>query len=157
MMCHYLPEFKNAKFKLYTDLIGFKTPTELFNRLIPDIVLVRNNKLVITELTCCFETNFGKPRQYKINSYKNITKTVRLWTVHKIFVEVSSLGFVTKDLSRFKKQCKTINSINTQRLVNKMSEVAIRASYYLYTQRNSEWSNLSILKLYWSFPGQLSM
>ena len=32
------------------------------------------------------------------------------------------------------------------RLGNKMSEAAIRASYYLYTQRNSEWSNPSISK-----------
>ena len=65
-----------------------------------------------------------------------------------MFVEVSSLGFVTKDLNRFKKLCKTINSINIHRLVNKMREAAIRASYYLYTQRNSEWSNPSILKFY---------
>ena len=42
-MCHYLSEFENTGFKLYADLIGFKSPTELFNRLIPDIVLVRND------------------------------------------------------------------------------------------------------------------
>ena len=100
------------------------------------------------ELTCCFETNFAKPRRYKIDRYKHIKKDCKnsKWTVDKIFVEVSSLGVVTKDLNRFKKLCKTINSINTHRLVNKMSEVAITISYYLYTQRNAEWSNPSILK-----------
>ena len=70
------------------------------------------------------------------------------WTVNKTFVGVSILGFVTKDLNRFKKLCKTINSINIHRLVNKMREAAIIASYYLYTQRNSEWSNPSILKFH---------
>ena len=44
-MYHYSSEFENAGFKLYADLIGFKSPTELFNRLIPDNVLVRNGKL----------------------------------------------------------------------------------------------------------------
>ena len=63
-MCHYLSEFENAGFKLCADLIGFKSPTELFNRLIPDIVLVRNDKLIVIELTCCFETNFAKSKMY---------------------------------------------------------------------------------------------
>ena len=101
--CHYLSEFENAGFKLYPDLTGFKSPTELFNTLIPDIVLVRNNKLIVIELACCFETNFSNSRKYKINRYENIKKTVRTlkWTVHKTFVKVSFLGFVTKDLNRF--------------------------------------------------------
>ena len=38
MMCHYLSEFENAGFKLYADFIGFKSLTELLNRLIPDLV-----------------------------------------------------------------------------------------------------------------------
>ena len=149
-MCHYLSEFENAGFKLYADLLGFKSPTELFNRLIPDIALVRNDKLVFKELTCCFETNFAKSRRYEINRYENIKTDWKnsKWTVDKIFVEASSLGFVTKDFNRFKKLCKTINSIKIHRLVNKMSEVAIKASSYLYTQRNSEWSSPSILKFY---------
>ena len=46
-ICHYLSEFEKTGFKLYGDLIGFKIPIKLFKRLIPDIVLVRNNKLAI--------------------------------------------------------------------------------------------------------------
>ena len=76
------------------------------------------------------------------------------WTVNKTFVGVSILGFVTKDLNRFNKLCKTINSINIHRQMNKINKVAIRASYYLYIQRNSELSNHIILKFYWSFPGE---
>ena len=70
------------------------------------------------------------------------------WTVNKTFVGVSILGFVTKDLNRFNKLCKTINSINIHTQVNKINKVAIRASYYLYIQRNSELSNHIILKFY---------
>ena len=54
-MYHYLLQFDNVGCKLHADLNGFKSPTKLFNRLIPDIVLVRNNKLTIIELTCCFK------------------------------------------------------------------------------------------------------
>ena len=68
--------------------------------MIPDIVLVRNDVLIIIELTCCFETNFAKPSRYKINRYKNIYKTCNnsKRTIDKIFDEVYSLGFVKKDL-----------------------------------------------------------
>ena len=48
-MCHYLPEFENDGFKLYVDFNGFKSPAELFSRLIPDIVLVKNDKLALIE------------------------------------------------------------------------------------------------------------
>ena len=98
-MCHYLSRFENAGCKLYADLIGFKSPTELFTRLIPEIVLVRNDKLIVIELTCCLETNFAKSRKYKINRYENIKKDCKnsKWIVDKIFVEVFFLGFVTKD------------------------------------------------------------
>ena len=121
-----MSEFENARFKIYADLIGFKRPTELFNRLIPDIVLVKNDKLIIIELACCFETNFVNSRRYKIIRSENIKKDCQnsKWTVDKVFVEVPSLGFVTKGLNRFKKLCETINSISIHRLVNKVSEEA---------------------------------
>ena len=77
MMCHYLPEFENAGFILYADLTNFKSPTELFNRRIPDIVLAKNDKLIVIESTYCFETNFTKSRRYKSNRYENIKKTIR--------------------------------------------------------------------------------
>ena len=56
-MRHYLSEFENAGFKTYVDLNGFKSSTELFNRPIPDIVLVRNNKMVVIEITCSLKQN----------------------------------------------------------------------------------------------------
>ena len=93
-MCHYLSEFENVGFKLYADLIDFKSPTELFSRLIPDIVLVRNDKLVVIELTCYFETNFAKSRRYKISRYKN-TKNV-LSTKYLLKYPLVTKGFCNK-------------------------------------------------------------
>ena len=49
--------------------------------------------------------------------------------------------FCYKRYNRFKKLRKTNNSINIHRLVNKISEVAIKTSYYLCTQKYSEWSD----------------
>ena len=76
-LIYYLSEFQNARFKLYANLIGFKSHTELFNRLMPDTVLEEHHKLVVIELTCCTETNFAKSRRYKISCYENIKKTRR--------------------------------------------------------------------------------
>ena len=98
-----MSECENSRFKLYADLIGFKRPTELFNRLITDTVLVRNDKLVALELVCCFETNLAKSKRHSISRYENIKTDCKnsKWAVGKIFVEVCLLGFVTKDLNRF--------------------------------------------------------
>ena len=74
VMCHYLSDFENAGFKRSADLIGFKGLTKLFNRVIPDIVLLRHDKLIVIELTYCFETNSAKSRRHKINCYENIKK-----------------------------------------------------------------------------------
>ena len=48
-ICHYLSEFGNVGFKLYADLTGFKSSTELFNRLMPHIMLGRSDKLIVIE------------------------------------------------------------------------------------------------------------
>ena len=71
---HYLSEFENYESKLYPDLHGFQSPAELFDRLIPGIVLAKNDNLIVIELTCYFETNFAKSKKYKINRYENIKK-----------------------------------------------------------------------------------
>ena len=76
-MCHYLSEFENIGFKIYADLTGFRNPTELFNRLIADTVLTKNDNLIVIDLTCCFKTNFAKSRKYKISRYESIKIDVR--------------------------------------------------------------------------------
>ena len=138
-------------FELFADITGFKNPEVLFNGPRPDIVLKIGNELYAIELSCCYETNFVKTRNYKVERYDQlqnlcVDKNVK---VTKLFVEVSSLGFLPKAIREFADFCKQFECINVTRLMYKISEVAIRASYFLYTKRNDkDWKNPEILKFY---------
>ena len=57
MFCSQLSQFG---WKIYVDLNGFQSPKEFFTSLRPDMALVKGNRIVIVELTCCFDTNTVK-------------------------------------------------------------------------------------------------
>ena len=71
-------------FRLYVDIDGYDCPSRFFRssrpqdpeadkyRPRPDIVIQERNKTTIIELTCPFETNLEKSRDYKKTRYKNI-------------------------------------------------------------------------------------
>ena len=65
----------------------------------------------------------------------------------KFYVEVTSMGFVPKENDLFYKFLNK-HDINTERLISKVGETALRCSYYLYTQRNKAWDEKEILKFY---------
>ena len=123
-------------YEVFVDLIGYRSPSELFKSSRPDLVIVKNNELTIIELTCCFETNIIKSRDYKIKKYCNIEKEVinRTYTIKsKIFAEITTLGFISSNIKYFTSLFKGTD-INMNRMLKKVTETAIRCSYYLYTQ-----------------------
>ena len=61
-----------------------------------------------------------------------------------IFLEVTSLCFVTKHIKTFKNFLKFIN-INERYLIEKLQEVAIRCSYVIYCRRNKNWSEPNLI------------
>ena len=139
-------------YEVFVYLQGYRSPSELFKPSRPDLVIVKNNELTVIELTCCFETNIIKSRDYKIKKYSNIEKEVtnRHYTIKsKIFVEITTLGFISSNIKYFTSLFKGTD-INTNRMLKKVKETAIRCSYYLYTKRtNKQWlRNKDILKFY---------
>ena len=102
-------------------------------------------------MTCCFETNVIKSRGYKIKKYENIENEVinRTYTIkNKIFVEITTLGFISSNIKYFLRLFKDTD-VNTDRMTKKVSETAARCSSYLYTQRkNKQWTRKDILKFY---------
>jgi len=102
-------------------------------------------------LTCCFETNFKKSRDFKIEKYRNLKDDLidQSKKLKKVFIEISPLGFYTKNIIEFERTCKISPVINIKRLLSKLTEVSIRSSYYIYTQRNNnDWNHPNILKFY---------
>jgi hypothetical protein len=145
---HYVRQLVEKGYEVYADLVGYKQTSELFKNLRPDIAVKKGDDVTSIELTCCFETNLTKSNTYKRKRYENLEKdliTKRKLT--KLYIEVSSLGFIPKTNDAFNNILKQ-HDINTYRLNKKISETALRCSYYLYTQRNNEWNEKEILKFY---------
>ena len=61
-----------------------------------------------------------------------------------IFQEVTSLGFVTKNIKTFRNFLKSIN-INERYLIEKLPEVAIRYSYLIYCCGNKNWNEPNLI------------
>ena len=58
--------------ELYVDCENYKyrCPSDLFESLRPDLVVIKADTVTVLELTVCFETNTQKSREYKQNRYK---------------------------------------------------------------------------------------
>ena len=96
-------------FRLCTDIDGYGWPSRLFrgNRLQdlnankyrprPDITIQGRKKTTIIELTCPFEANLEKSRDYKKTRYKNLPSALLSPRAHfhfnLILLEISSLEF----------------------------------------------------------------
>ena len=129
--------------------MGYKNASELFRNLPPDISFLKHDSLVSVELNCCFEANLINSQNYKIDRYCKLEEDCNLnGKVKKWYVKVSPLGFLSKSIKEMKTLCRQNADINVNRMLQKISEVAIRSTYLIYTKRNSEWTNPDILKFY---------
>ena len=82
--------FRFTRFRLYADIEGYDNPATLFrsrqqnitatgpqehsflHRARPDVVIEIRDEIIVIELTCPFELNARKSREYKETRYKEI-------------------------------------------------------------------------------------
>ena len=148
-------------FRLYADTKGFENPATLFklrqqsfittesqqndllHRERPDIANEIKDKLTVIELTCPYNTNTAKSRECKETIHKEIKSELLAppSNFQLIFLEVTSLGFVTRNIKTF---LKSIN-INERYVIEKLQEVAIRCSYLIYCRRNKNWNEPNLI------------
>ena len=111
--CNHMLKKASYDFCLYADFEGFENPTTLFksrqqsltttgpqqndllHRARPDIVIEMWDTLTVIQLTCPYETNTTKSREYKETKSKLLTPPSNF---QLLFLEVTSLGFVTKNI-----------------------------------------------------------
>ena len=136
-------------YEIYADLEGYTTTNVLFNGNVrPDIAVKRGNDLPTIELMCCFETNLVKSNKFKKEKYDKLDKKLKSkLNLNKLYIEVTFLGLTPKTNTCFDRFLKC-NGINPYRMSRKICEVALRSSYYIYTQRNYNWREIDILKFY---------
>ena len=78
--------------------------------------------------------------------YENLSnKVIGNYAVKKLILEIYSLGFYTNDTKIFIKFVRELKIDNAERMLRKCSEVAIRASFYLYIRKNKEWLSPKLL------------
>ena len=114
---------------MYADIEGFENPATLFksrlqsltttgpqqndlsHRARPDIAIEIRDTLTVIELACPYETNTTKSREYKETRCKEIKSELLMppSNFQLILLEVTSLGFVTKNVKTFRNFLKSIN------------------------------------------------
>ena len=137
--------------KLYVDLPGFITPSVITgDELRPDLVFQIENNLYILELTVGYETNLSSNSERKHEKYRNLIKDKEKNYNKVKFVNVSissqgvfgqsthSLIDMFKDL-KFEEQ-------HIKYIKRKIIVTCIRASYYIFSLRNKDWTNPQLLK-----------
>ena len=159
--CNNLLKTACYNFRLYTDIEGFENPATLFksrqqcltttgpqqndllHRVRPDTAIETRDTLTVIEFTYPYENNATKSREYKETRYKEIKSDLLTPSSNfqLIFLEVTSLGFVTKTIKTFRNFLKSIN-INERYLIEKLQEKAIRCSYFIYCCRNKNGTSL---------------
>ena len=166
--CNHLLKTACYDFRLHAGIEGFENPATLFksrqqsltttgpqqndllHRARPDIAIETRDTLTVIELTCPYETNTTKSREYKETRYKEIKSELLTppSNFQLIFLEVTSLGFVTKNIKTFRNFLKSLN-INERYLIEKLQEAAIRCSYLTYCRRNKNWNEPNLISYEW--------
>ncbi|MCA9806233.1 MAG: hypothetical protein KC777_29900, partial [Cyanobacteria bacterium HKST-UBA02] len=145
---YLLPQLSSGD-KLFVDSIDqkFPNPATLFQNFKPDIVIQRAIETIAIELTCPYETNLLKSREFKQNRYRSLASNLvnPVKSFRLVLLEVSPLGFISTRDPDFTQLFDMMNC-NTERLLRKCTEVGIRCSYYIYCCRDKCWSAPDLLR-----------
>ena len=140
-LCNHLNKKVYRDFKIFADLTNYENPGNLFKSKRPDIVIKENDSITAIELTCPFELNIIKSREYKENKYRESKKDKRFTL---ILFELTSSGFISKNIKEMRTLLQKLN-IDDHYVINKLTEVAIRCSHMVYCKRNKDWPNPELL------------
>jgi hypothetical protein len=148
---HHLKVAVGADLRLFADCPNSDTTctSTLFRTLRPDIVVDFKGSVYVVELTVPYETNCTKAKRRKKERYRHLRSELitACYAFEVITLEVTTLGFVSKDIDRFRRLLRTLE-MNDERIIKKCMEVALRATFYIYCRRNKPWNNPDLLNFY---------
>jgi len=112
--------------------------SDLFNSIRPDLVIRKEKKICVIELTVCHETNLTASKNYKEVKYMNIdnckSNNIKDCTVSLATCEVSVLGFLQFDNTSLKDFM--IPHLDDSLLSN-ITRCVIQSSFDIYAHRDS--------------------
>ena len=133
--------------KLYVDLPAYLSLCIVTgDSLRPDLLLISpNNCLNILELTVGFETNLDINSHRKEEKYRPLLKDLNCdyRQVQFVSLSISCLGIFGQSSDSFLEMCKCIGIDQSylNYILNKISSIIIRTTYYIFCSRNKPWSN----------------
>ena len=136
---------------LLADLPSFASPSLITGEsLRPDLVLISQDKtLYLLELTVGFETNILINSKRKSTNYNALIKNLKSQysAVHFINLSMGALGIFGTSSLTFPTMLEEtgFDKAIQRRLMMKLSNIAIRCTYYIFCQRNKEWTNPNLL------------
>ena len=91
--------------KLFADPDGYPNPRECFGLQRLDIVIINGKEVIVIELSVCYETRTEEARNFEKRSYQNLKSDLSIeWEkLNIIFVEITTLGFVSRNIKDFAK------------------------------------------------------
>lgn len=129
----------NEDFTIFVDLPGtcFRKTADIFISVRPDLVLIKNNKILAIELTICHETNIMSSKEYKLNKYTNLHKykvaPFQNFDLSLTTCELTVLGFLQFDRKLFANF--NIPQFDDQ-LIKNLSNQVIKYSFDIYARRD---------------------
>ena len=139
---------KSQGLQAFVDIEGYPNPsviTEDEQR--PDFAIVKDDNLLLLELTVGFETNIKKNFNRKAKRYQQLlAKLSNKYKVYYVNLSLGAIGIIGKDslimtaMGNFDLSKETLNFI-----VNRTINVRIRTTYYIFCMRNKEWENPELL------------
>jgi len=140
---------RNSSISFFCDIPGFTSPSLITGeRYRPDMIIKKGNILWVLELTIGFETNILKNTQRKRDHYKTVIDDLkeRYEKVNFVNLSLGASGVFGKDnnfISLLKELGLTSQEISYN--VSKLSNICIRATYYIFCSRNKDWSNPNLI------------
>ena len=131
---------KSQGLQAFVDIEGYPNPsviTEDEQR--PDFAIVKDDNLLLLELTVGFETNIKKNFDRKAKRYQQLlAKLSNKYKVYYVNLSLGAIGIIGKDslimtaMGNFDLSKETLNFI-----VNRTINVCVRATYYIFCMQKS--------------------
>ena len=139
--------------KIFADIPGFLSTSIITGHdLRPDLLLSLSNKsLYILELTVGYESNLRSNAERKKQKYRELVQQLRNDYEKVNFVNplISALGIYDKSTTEFIDVMKMLkfDKRTTNYTIKKITNIAIRTSYYIFCRRNKEWTDPELMTL----------
>ena len=136
---------------LYVDLPDFLSPCIITGDTFrPDILLVtKDKKLFVLELTVGFETNLNINSQRKKDKYQELLQALnsQFSSVKFVNLSVSCLGIFGRSADSFIDMCKEleIDKSYLRFIIRKTSNINIRSTYFIFCHRNKPWNSPDLI------------